>query len=146
MGLLVCFGCTCCHASTLHLSNRSSFCVLMGIPNLGVSFALNMLSALILTEHSYSTMRQVATIDTPEVRSSRSSRTRDKSPQESTSMPDINRTVSRRSEPSSRTTLIGEQPNPWKVLPLQDVMSRHRGAKPRRLCELLGAISLLSPG
>ena len=55
----------------------------MGIPNLGVSFALNMLSALILTEHSYSTMRQVATIDTPEVRSSRSSRTRDKSPQES---------------------------------------------------------------
>jgi len=51
-----------------------------------------------------------------------------------------------RSEPSSRTTLIGEQPNPWKVLPLQDVMSRHRGAKQRRLCELLGAISLLSPG
>ena len=61
-------------------------------------------------------------------------------------MPDINRTVSRRSEPSSRTTLTGEQPDPWKVLPLQDVMSRHRGAKPRRLCELLGAISLLSLG
>ena len=59
---------------------------------------------------------------------------------------DRDRTVSRRSEPSSRTTLIGEQPNPWKVLPLQDVMSRHRGAKQRRLCELLGAISLLSPG
>ena len=83
MGLLVCFGCAYCYASTLHLSNRSSFCVLIGIPNLEVSFALNMLSALILTEHSYSTMRQVATIDTPEVRSSRSSRTRDKSPQES---------------------------------------------------------------
>ena len=59
---------------------------------------------------------------------------------------DRDRTVSQRSKPSSCTTLIGEQPNPWKVLPLQDVMSRHRGAKQRRLCELLGAISLLSPG
>ena len=49
-----------------------------------------------------------------------------------------------RSEPSSRTTLIGEQPNPWEMLHPQDVMSRHRGAKQRRLCELLGAISLLS--
>ena len=52
MGLLVCFGCAYCYASTLHLSNRSSFCVLIGIPNLEVSFALNMLSALILTEHA----------------------------------------------------------------------------------------------
>ena len=60
--------------------------------------------------------------------------------------PDRDRTVSRRSEPSSRTTLMGEQPNPWDLLQPQDVMSRHRGAKPRRLCELLGAISLLSPG
>src|SRR2546430_9702454 len=40
------------------------------------------------------------------------------------------RTVSRRSEPSSRTALIGEQPNPWNLLHLQDAMSRHRGAKP----------------
>ena len=59
---------------------------------------------------------------------------------------DRDQTVSRRFEPSSRTTLIGEQPNPWKVLPLQDVMSRHRGAKPGRRCELLDQISLLSPG
>ena len=59
---------------------------------------------------------------------------------------DKDRTVSRRSEPSSRTTLMGEQPNPWNVLPLQDAMSRHRGAKPPRRCELLGEISLLSPG
>ena len=59
---------------------------------------------------------------------------------------DRDRTVSRRSEPSSRTALMGEQPNPWNVLPLQDVMSRHRGAKPPRRCELLGEISLLSPG
>ena len=58
---------------------------------------------------------------------------------------DRDRTVSRRSEPSSRATLIGEQPNPWNRIQLQDVTSRHRGAKQRRLCELLGAISLLSP-
>src|ERR1700744_4585179 len=58
---------------------------------------------------------------------------------------DRDRTVSRRSEPSSRTALIGEQPNPWDLLQPQDVMSRHRGAKPPRRCELLGEISLLSP-
>src|SRR5699024_5070176 len=56
------------------------------------------------------------------------------------------RTVSRRSEPSSRTALMGEQPNPWDRLQPQDAMSRHRGAKPPRRCELLGEISLLSPG
>src|SRR5882724_10453267 len=58
---------------------------------------------------------------------------------------DRDRTVSRRSEPSSRTTLIGEQPNPWDLLQPQDVMSRHRGAKLPRRYELLGGISLLSP-
>src|SRR3982751_3901153 len=58
---------------------------------------------------------------------------------------DRDRTVSRRSKPSSRTTLIGEQPNPWDRLQPQDVMSRHRGAKPPRRCELLAEISLLSP-
>ena len=58
---------------------------------------------------------------------------------------DRDRTVSRRSEPSSRATLIGEQPNPWDLLQPQDVTSRHRGAKPLRRCELLGVISLLSP-
>ena len=58
---------------------------------------------------------------------------------------DRDRTVSRRSEPSSRATLMGEQPNPWNLLQLQDVTSRHRGAKPPRRCELLGEISLLSP-
>ena len=60
--------------------------------------------------------------------------------------PDRDRTVSRRSEPSSRTALMGEQPNPWDILQPQDAMSRHRGAKPLRRCELLGVISLLSPG
>ena len=58
---------------------------------------------------------------------------------------DRDRTVSRRSEPSSRTALIGEQPNPWNLLQLQDAMSRHRGAKPERRYELLAPISLLSP-
>ena len=58
---------------------------------------------------------------------------------------DRDRTVSRRSEPSSRATLIGEQPNPWNLPQPQDVTSRHRGAKPFRRYELLGMISLLSP-
>src|SRR5215203_5636311 len=61
-----------------------------------------------------------------------------------TTTEDKDQTVSRRSEPSSRTTLIGEQPNPWDLLQPQDVMSRHRGAKLRRRCGRLGAISLLS--
>ena len=62
-----------------------------------------------------------------------------------TRMADRDRTVSRRSKPSSRTTLIGEQPNPWDLLQPQDVMSRHRGAKHCRRYGLLGSISLLSP-
>src|SRR5205809_3859067 len=59
---------------------------------------------------------------------------------------DRDRTVSRRSKPSSRTALTGEQPDPWDLLQPQDATSRHRGAKPRRRYGLLGAISLLSPG
>ena len=59
---------------------------------------------------------------------------------------DRDRTVSRRSEPSSRTALMGEQPNPWDQLQPQDATSRHRGAKPCRRYGLLGMISLLSPG
>src|ERR671925_1062626 len=58
---------------------------------------------------------------------------------------DTDRTVSRRSEPSSRTALTGEQPDPWDLLRPQDATSRHRGAKPFRRCGLLGRISLLSP-
>src|SRR5207248_5657982 len=58
---------------------------------------------------------------------------------------DRDRTVSRRSEPSSRDALMGEQPNPWDRLQPQDAPSRHRGAKPFRRCGLLGRISLLSP-
>ena len=58
---------------------------------------------------------------------------------------DRDRTVSRRSEPSSRTSLNGEQPYPWDLLQPQDEMSRHRGAKRFRRYGLLGIISLLSP-
>src|SRR5580700_1581193 len=58
---------------------------------------------------------------------------------------DRDRTVSRRSKPSSRTALMGEQPNPWERLHPQDATSRHRGAKPSRRYGLLGKISLLSP-
>src|ERR671916_140050 len=58
---------------------------------------------------------------------------------------DRDRTVSRRSEPSSRAALMGEQPTPWALLQPQEAPSRHRGAKPPRRYGLLEAISLLSP-
>ena len=63
----------------------------------------------------------------------------------STPTTDRDRTVSRRSKPSSRTSLNGEQPYPWDLLQPQDEMSRHRGAKRCRRYGLLGIISLLSP-
>ena len=103
-----------------------------------------MLSAVILSEHSYRAMRlatqpehQRFVHSGPLVLGAAFL----KSP---TSTADRDRTVSRRSKPSSRTTLNGEQPYPWDRLQPQDVMSRHRGAKHRRRCELLGGISLLS--
>ena len=104
-----------------------------------------MLSALILTERGYPAVRLAPQpVDQRFVRPGplvlRSDLRRLPTP---TTARD--RTVSRRSEPSSRATLIGEQPNPWDLLQPQDVTSRHRGAKPLRRYELLGAISLLSP-
>jgi hypothetical protein len=87
----------------------------------------------------------IMTTGTPEVYPTRSSRTKVSSSQLSTPSVDRDQTVSQRSKPNSRTTLIGEQPNPWNLLQLQDVMSRHRGAKRFRRYELLGIISLLSP-
>ncbi len=103
-------------------------------------------SALISKELSYPAITPGGITGTPEVPLSRSSRTRDRLPSRIlTPTVDRDRTVSRRSEPSSRTTLTGEQPDPWDLLQPQDVMSRHRGAKPRRRYELSGAISLLSP-
>ena len=104
-----------------------------------------MLSALILPAHSYPTMRLAAQLV--------HQRCVQLGPLVLESVPlkypapttDRDRTVSRRSEPSSRATLIGEQPNPWDLLQPQDMTSRHRGAKPPRRYELLAAISLLSP-
>src|SRR5438445_11585334 len=58
-----------------------------------------------------------------------------------TPTPDRDRTVSRRSEPSSRTALIGAQPNPWNLLQLPDAMNRHRGTTSDRRYELLAPIS-----
>ena len=104
-----------------------------------------MLSALIRSQHSYPTVpltrqseHQRLVIPGPLVL--RNAPVKYPAPAE-----DKDRTVSRRSEPNSRTTLIGEQPNPWDLLQPQDVMSRHRGAKQRRRYGRLGAISLLSP-
>src|SRR5690606_10483384 len=57
---------------------------------------------------------------------------------------ETDRTVSRSSDPISRSTITGEQPDSWQLLRPQDVMSRHRGANPRHRCKLSGAISLIS--
>ncbi len=104
-----------------------------------------MLSALISSGHSYSALpltrqqkHQRSVTSGPLVLGSEPL----KSP---APMADKDRTVSRRSEPSSRTALTGEQPDPWDLLQPQDAMSRHRGAKPVRRYELLEPISLLSP-
>ena len=104
-----------------------------------------MLSAVILSEHSYRAMllakqpeHQSFVHSGPLVLGAASLN----SP---TPTADRDRTVSRRSKPSSRTTLNGEQPYPWDLLQPQDEMRRHRGAKHHRRYELLGGISLLSP-
>ena len=104
-----------------------------------------MLSVLIPSRHSYSAM-QLA----PQQIHHRSVRNGPlvlgPAPLKSlTPTTDRDRTVLRRSEPSSRATLMSEQLNPWDLLQPQDVTSRHRGAKPPRRYELLGEISLLSP-
>lgn len=104
-----------------------------------------MLSALILSRHSYPTLRvytqleyQRSVIPGPLVL--RNDLVKCPAP-----TVDKDRTVLRRSEPSSRTSLTGEQPDPWDLLQPQDEMSRHRGAKQRRRYGRLDAISLLSP-
>jgi hypothetical protein len=104
-----------------------------------------MLSAVILSEHSYPAM-QLASQPEHQRFVHPGPLVLGAAPLKSqTSTVDRDRTVSRRSKPSSRTTLNGEQPYPWDLLQPRDVMSRHRGAKHRRRCELLGGISLLSP-
>ena len=104
-----------------------------------------MLSALILTERGYPAV-QLASQPVNQRFVQPGPLVLESGPLESPApTTDRDRTVSRRSEPSSRATLIGEQPNPWNLLQPKDVTSRHRGAKPLRRFELLGAISLLSP-
>src|ERR1700743_1445835 len=104
-----------------------------------------MLSAVISSAHSYPAMR-LAAQPVHQRRVHPGPLVLGTSPRKSrTPTADRDRTVSRRSEPSSRTTLNGEQPYPWDLLQPQDVMSRHRGAKRLRRYGLLGVISLLSP-
>ncbi len=103
-----------------------------------------MLSAVIHSAHGYPAFTVGTITGTPEVRSSRSLVLGRNPLNVPARAPDMDRTVSRRSEPSSRTALMGEQPNPWDRLQPQVAMSRHRGAKPPRRCELLGEVSLLS--
>ena len=104
-----------------------------------------MLSAVILSEHSYPAMQLASQPENQRFVHSGPLVLGIGSLKFLTPTTDRDRTVSRRSEPSSRATLMGEQPNPWNLLQLQDVTSRHRGAKPLRRYELLGVISLLSP-
>jgi hypothetical protein len=114
-------------------------------PGLGLGFALRCFQRLSPAQRSYPAVPKNWTTGTPEVGPFRSSRTRKDDPQVSTPATDRVQPVLRRFEPSSRALFIGEQPNPWDLLQPQDRTSRHRGAKPPRLCGLLGEISLLSP-
>src|SRR6056297_2081908 len=57
---------------------------------------------------------------------------------------DSSRPVSRRSKPSSRPPLIGEQPHPCPLLHGQDGGNRHRGSKPPGRYVLLRVTTLLS--
>jgi hypothetical protein len=104
-----------------------------------------MLSALIPSQHSYPAMQLTPQLVHQRLVQPGPLVLRSDPLKLPTPITDRDRTVSRRSEPSSRATLIGEQPNPWDLLQPQDVTSRHRGAKPPRRYELLGEISLLSP-
>src|ERR1041385_6165758 len=104
-----------------------------------------MLSAFILSVHSYSALHLAAQLIHQRYVRPGPLVLRSCPLKLPTPITDRDRTVSRRSEPSSRATLMGEQPNPWDLLQPQDVTRRHRGAKPPRRYELLGEISLLSP-
>src|SRR3990167_740519 len=104
-----------------------------------------MLSAVILPEHSYPAMRLASQPEHQRFVHSGPLVLGAAPLNSPTPTADRDRTVSRRSEPSSRTSLNGEQPYPWDLLQPQDEMSRHRGAKRFRRYGLLGIISLLSP-
>ena len=105
-----------------------------------------MLSAVIPSEHSYPAMLLAQQPDHQRFVHFGPLVLEEASFKSPTPTADRDRSVSRRSKPSSRTALMGEQPNPWDLLQPQDATSRHRGAKPCRRYGLLGKISLLSPG
>ena len=105
-----------------------------------------MLSAVITTQHSYPAVPLTRQLVHQRLVHSGPLVLGTKSLNSPTTTTDRGQTVSRRSEPSSRTALNGEQPYPWDLLQPQDATSRHRGAKPCRRYGLLGKISLLSPG
>ena len=104
-----------------------------------------MLSAVIPSEHSYPAMLLAQQPDHQRFVHFGPLVLEEASFKSPTPTADRDRTVSRRSKPSSRTSLNGEQPYPWDLLQPQDEMSRHRGAKHCRRYGLLGSISLLSP-
>ena len=104
-----------------------------------------MLSTLILSEHSYPALPLAGQPEHQRFVHSGPLVLRVALLKYPTPTEDRNQTVSRRFEPNSRTTLIGEQPNPWHLLQHQDVMSRQRGSEQPRLCELSEATTLLSP-
>ena len=106
------------------------------ISNLGGGFPLRCFQRLSVGNLVTQRCRKISTTGTPGIPSSQSSRTRDESPQISTVVLDRDRAVLRRSEPSSRTALTGEQPDPWELLHPQDAMSRHRDS-PTGECTLV---------
>jgi hypothetical protein len=75
-------------------------------------------------------MPMASTINTLLVNIFWSSRTKNNSYPFQIPAADRDRTVSRRSEPNSRTFFTSEQLDPWNLLQIQDKMSRHRGIKP----------------
>ena len=140
----------CHHTSTSNLSTSSSLRDLTylrnGKSNLGVGLALRCFQRLSLPDVATQRLRLAAQL--VHQRSVRSGplvlgTTLLKFPARAV---DRDRTGSRRSEPSSRASLIRELRNPWDRVQPQDETSRHRGAKPCRRCERSGKISLLSPG
>src|SRR5258708_16306420 len=103
-----------------------------------------MLSALILSEHSYPALPLTRQLEHQRFVRPGPLVLRSESLNSPAPTVDKDRTVSRRSEPSSRTTLTGEQPDPWDLLQPQDMMSRHPGPKPSRRYKLFAPFTLLS--
>ena len=137
----------CVHAWPLNpVVFRESYLINSGRTHLGAGFPLRCFQRLSVPD--------IATLHVPLVRQQGDQRSVHSGPLVLGATPlnspapvaDRDRTVSRRSEPSSRAALMGEQPNPWDLLQPQDATSRHRGAKPPRRYGLSGEISLLSPG